>query len=180
MRRLFQDLGSETIRKGVSKAFGDWCFEGRAQLPPEWTAVDSAATEVKARELLQRRFEACYPFHPATLSVFQRKWQSLPQYQQTRGTLAMLAQWISLAAQDGFRKARTEPLITLGSAPLAEPGFRSVVLGQLGESRLVAAIDTDIAVEQAHSKALDADTTGPLRDIHPRVGTVSLFDSSGR
>ena len=72
-RRLFQDLGSEKIRKNVSKAFGDWCFERRAQLPPEWSAVDSA-TESKARESLQRRFETCYPFHPATLSVFQRKW----------------------------------------------------------------------------------------------------------
>ncbi|HEY2955867.1 MAG TPA: DUF499 domain-containing protein [Candidatus Eisenbacteria bacterium] len=178
-RRLFQDLGSEKIRKNVAKAYGDWCFERRAQLPPEWTAVDSAATEAKARELLQRRFEACYPFHPATLSVFQRKWQALPQYQQTRGTLAMLAQWISIAAQEGFRKARTEPLLTLGSAPLAEPGFRSVVLGQLGESRLVAAIETDIAGEQAHSMALDADTKGPLRDIHRRVGTAILFESSG-
>ncbi len=178
-RRLFQDLGSEKIRKNVSKTYGDWCFERRAQLPPEWTAVDSAATEAKAREFLQRRFEACYPFHPATLSVFQRKWQALPQYQQTRGTLAMLAQWISIAAQESFRQARTEPLITLGSAPLADPGFRSVVLGQLGESRLIAAIDTDIAGEQAHSRALDADTKGPLRDIHRRVGTAILFESSG-
>jgi hypothetical protein len=178
-RRLFQDLGSEKIRKNVAKAYGDWCFERRAQLPPEWTAVDSAATETKARVFLQRRFEACYPFHPSTLSVFQRKWQALQQYQQTRGTLAMLAQWISIAAQEAFRKARTEPLITIGSAPLSEPGFRSVVLGQLGESRLVAAIDTDIAGEQAHSRALDADTKGPLRDIHRRVGTVILFESSG-
>ena len=178
-RRLFQDLGSEKIRKNVAKAYSDWCFERRAQLPPEWTAVDSAATEAKAREILRHRFETCYPFHPATLSVFQRKWQSLPQYQQTRGTLAMLAQWISIAAQDGYQKARTEPLITLGSAPLADPGFRSVVLGQLGESRLVAAIDTDIAGEQAHCKALDADTKGPLRDIHRRVGTAILFESTG-
>jgi hypothetical protein len=178
-RRLFQDIGSEKIRKNVAKAYGDWCFERRAQLPPEWSAVDSAATEAKAREFLQRRFEDCYPFHPATLSVFQRKWQALPQYQQTRGTLAMLAQWISIAAQESFRKARTEPLITLGSAPLAEPGFRGVVLGQLGESRLIAAIDTDIAGEQAHSKALDADTKGPLRDIYRRVGTAILFESSG-
>lgn len=178
-RRLFQDLGSDKVRRNVSKAFGDWCFERRAQLPPEWTAVDSAATEAKAREFLQRRFEGCYPFHPATLSVFQRKWQALPQYQQTRGTLAMLAQWISIAAQDAFRKARTEPLITLGSAPLSEAGFRSVVLGQLGESRLLAAIDTDIAGEQSHSRALDADTKGPLRDIHRRVATAILFESSG-
>jgi hypothetical protein len=178
-RRLFEDLGSEKLRKHAAKAFGDWCFERRAQLPPEWTAVDTAATDAKAREFLQRRFEACYPFHPATLSVFQRKWQALPQYQQTRGTLAMLAQWIALASAESFKKARTEPLITLGSAPLAEPGFRSVVLGQLGESRLVAAIDTDLAGEQAHSKALDADTKGPLRDIHRRVGAAILFESSG-
>jgi hypothetical protein len=177
-QRKGQDIGSEKIRKNVARAFGDWCFERRAQLPPEWTAVDSAATEAKAREFLQRRFEACYPFHPATLSVFQRKWQSLPQYQQTRGTLAMLAQWISLAAQDAFRKARNEPLITLGFAPLAEPGLRSVVLGQLGESRLVAAIDTDIAGEQAHSKALDADTKGPLRNIHRRVGDFAVTVSA--
>jgi len=178
-RRLFQDLGGDSIRRTVARAFGDWCFERRAQLPPEWTAVDSAATEAKARELLQRRFEACYPFHPATLSVFQRKWQALPQYQQTRGTLAMLAQWVAWVYRTGFAEARREPLITLGSAPLSEPGFRSVVLGQLGESRLAAAIDADIAGEQAHSKALDADTKGPLRDIHRRVGTVILFESSG-
>jgi hypothetical protein len=178
-RRLFQDLGSEKIRKNVARAFGDWCFERRAQLPPEWTAVDSATTEAKSREFLQQRFEACYPFHPATLSVFQRKWQALPQYQQTRGTLAMLAQWVSVAAQEAFLKARTEPLITLGSAPLADLGFRSLVLGQLGESRLVAAIDTDIVGDHAHTRALDADTKGPLRDIHRRVGTAILFESSG-
>jgi hypothetical protein len=70
-------------------------------------------------------------------------------------------------------------LITLGSAPVSEPGFRSVVLGQLGESRLVAAIDADIAGEQAHARALDADTKGPLRDIYRRVGTAILFESSG-
>ncbi len=178
-RRLFQDLGSDRIRKNVARTFADWCFERRAQLPPEWTAVDTATTETKAREFLYGRFEACYPFHPATLSVFQRKWQALTQYQQTRGTLAMLAQWISIASQESFRKARTEPLITLGSAPLFESGFRGVVLGQLGENRLSAAIDADIAGEQAHAKALDADTRGPLRDIHRRVGTAVLFESSG-
>lgn len=178
-RRLFEDLGSERVRKNVARAYSDWCFQRRAELPPEWTAVDTAATETKAREYLLKRFEACYPFHPATLSVFQRKWQSLAQYQQTRGTLAMLAQWISIASQEGFRKARTEPLITLGSAPLDVPEFRASILGQLGESRLSSAIETDIAGEHSHSRALDADTSGPLRDIHRRVGAAILFESSG-
>jgi len=178
-RRLFEDIGSERTRNSVARAYADWCFERRAQLPPEWTAVDSAATEARAREYLRSRFEACYPFHPATLSVFQRKWQALSQYQQTRGTLAMLAQWISWASRTGFTEARREPLITLGSAPLEVPEFRSVVLGQLGESRLVAAIDADISGEQSHARALDADTKGALRNIHRRVGTTILFESSG-
>ena len=154
-------------------------LRARAQLPPEWTSVDTSTTEKKAKDFLQARFEACYPFHPATLSVFQRKWQTLSQFQQTRGTLAMLAQWISKAAEDGYIRARREPLITLGSAPLDVPEFRSVVLGQLGESRLLAAIDTDIAGERSHARTLDADTTGVLRDIHRRVGTTILFESSG-
>jgi len=178
-RRLFENLGSERIWKNVAKTYADWCFERRAQLPPEWTAVDTATTEAKAREHLRTRFEMCYPFHPATLSVFQRKWQTLPQYQQTRGTLAMFAQWISWAYREGFRQARTEPLITLGSAPLHVPEFRAVVLSQLAEPRLSVGIEVDIAGEHSHARPLDADTKGALYDIHRRVGTAILFESSG-
>ncbi len=181
-RRLFDDLEGERIervQKKVARAYADWCFERRAQLPSEWTYVDTARVEAKARELLQKRFEACYPFHPATLSVFQRKWNALPQYQQTRGTLAMLAQWISLAYREGFTRARREPLITLGSAPLEISDFLSVILGQLGESKLSAAISADIASDNSHARALDADTKGALRDIHRRVGSAILFESSG-
>jgi hypothetical protein len=178
-RRLFEDLGPERLRKKVAADYAAWAFERRNRLPPEWTAVDTAATDAKAREFLQRRFEACYPFHPATLSVFQRKWATLPQYQQTRGTLAMLAQWVSCAQRDAFKLARTEPLITLGSAPLEVQDLRAAVLGQLGEPRLNAGIDADIVGPQSHARALDADTRGSLRDIHRRVGTAILFESSG-
>ena len=177
-RRLFDSDGPERVQRRVSKAYADWCFERRERLPPEWTLVDST-TEKKAREHLRSRFEACYPFHPATLSVFQRKWNALPQFQQTRGTLAMLAQWVSWAQREGYREARTEPLITLGSAPLHDPHFVAVVLGQLGEPRLAAAIDVDIAGEGAHARGLDRDTKGPLRSIHRRVGAAILFESSG-
>ncbi len=178
-RRLFEDLGNERMRKRVAKTYADWCFERTARLPAEWLAVDTATTEAKAREFLRGRFEACYPFHPATLSVFQRKWRSLAQFQQTRGALAMLAQWVSWAAREHFQKARTEPLITLGSAPLDVPEFRAVVLGQLGEQRLDVAIDADLVGTAARARPLDADTRGALRDIHRRTGTTILFESSG-
>ena len=144
-RRLFEDLGEKRVRRNVARTYANWCFERTARLPAEWTAVDTATTDGKARDFLHARFEACYPFHPATLSVFQRKWRALPQFQQTRGTLAMLAQWIAWAAREQFRQARREPLITLGSAPLHVPEFRAAILGQLGEGRLDTAIDADLA-----------------------------------
>ena len=178
-RRLFEDLGRAELRRQVAETYADWCFERNARLPAEWTAVDSAATDAQAREFLRRRFEACYPFHPATLSVFQRKWRAVPQFQQTRGALAMLAQWIALASRQQFRQARPEPLITLGSAPLHDATFRAALLGQLGEQRLDAAIMADIAGDTAHAQALDADAQGALRNIHRRVGATVLFESSG-
>ena len=178
-RRLFEDIGGKRVRQRVAKAYADWSFDRSARLPSEWTAVDTASRSSTGRDFLRERFEACYPFHPATLSVFQRKWRALSQFQQTRGALAMLAQWVSWASREQFQQARREPLITLGSAPLHVPEFRAVVLGQLGEQRLDAAIDADLAGEAAHAKALDADTKGALRDIHRRVGTAILFESSG-
>ncbi len=178
-RRLFEDLGGKRVRENTARVYADWCFERSARLPSEWTSVDTSTTGARARDFLRKRFAACYPFHPATLSVFQRKWRALPQFQQTRGALAMLAQWVSWAAREHFRQARNEPLITLGSAPLHVPEFRAVVLGQLGEQRLDVAIDADIAGETAHARALDADTKGVLRGIHGRVGAAVLFESSG-
>ena len=178
-RRLFENLGSARLRRNVARTYADWCFERNARLPAEWTAVDSAATDAKARDYLRGRFEACYPFHPATLSVFQRKWRAVPQFQQTRGALALLAQWIAWASNEQFRQARNEPLITLGSAPLHLPPFRAELLSQLGEQRLDAAIEADIAGGIAHAQALDADFAGPLRSIHRRVGSAILFESSG-
>jgi hypothetical protein len=180
-RRLFDEFDQKTraMIRSAAQAYATWCYERRNQLPPEWTAVDASNSELRAKEHLQRRFESCYPFHPATLSVFQRKWQTLPQYQQTRGTLAMLAQWVAWAYRDGYEKARPEAFIGLGSAPLENPAFRATVLGQLGEPRLIHAIVSDISAEDSKARGLDGDVKGNLKDIHRRVAATILFESSG-
>lgn len=178
-RRLFEDLGPERIRTQVARSYADWCFERRLDLPPQWTSVDPTLTEKRAREALRDRFAACYPFHPATLSVFQRKWRSLPHYQQTRGTLGILAQWLSWLYARSPQQAPAEPLITLGSAPLEDRGFRAAVLGQLGAPQLGTMIDADLTADNAHAHALDADTKGHLTGIHRQVGTALLFESAG-
>ena len=93
---------------------------------------------------------------PQHCRFFQRKWQTLPQYQQTRGTLAMLAQWISIAAQDtrihqgAQRAADYTSAHTTGRVRVPR---RSVGRQLVASPRLVAAIDTDIAGQQAHSQS---------------------------
>lgn len=127
-------------------------------------------------------FEATYPFHPMVLSVFERKWQGLPRFQQTRGVLRMLALWVSQAYQQGFKGAQKEPLITLGSAPLENPGFRTAVFEQLGETKLETAVATDIAGRQdSHAIRLDAEAEDTLRKahIHKRTATSVFFESNG-
>jgi hypothetical protein len=125
-RRLFEDGGRESMKRAVSRQFAGWVFDKRDRLPPEWGQL--------SEDQIRAQFEACYPFHPATLTVFQRKWQALSQFQQTRTTLAMLGLWISCAYRDGYGKARREPLLTLGSAPLGDREFLSAVLRQMGSS----------------------------------------------
>ncbi|HZM06806.1 MAG TPA: DUF499 domain-containing protein [Candidatus Saccharimonadales bacterium] len=176
-RRLFEECGRESMRRAVSRQFAGWVFNQRDRLPPEWGQLSE--DEIRAQ------FEACYPFHPATLTVFQRKWQALQQFQQTRTTLAMLGMWISCACREGYGKARREPLLTLGSAPLADREFLSAVLRQMGEPRLQAAIHADISAplgqSKSHAESLDdEDADGAGRTmIHQRVARALFFESCG-
>jgi hypothetical protein len=176
-RRLFEECGRESMRRAVSRQFAGWVFSHRDRLPPEWGQL--------SEEQVRAQFEACYPFHPATLTVFQRKWQALQQFQQTRTTLAMLGMWISCAYREGYGKARREPLLTLGSAPLADREFLAAVLRQLGEQRLQAAIHADISAPtgqaKSHAESLDdEDAEGAGRTmIHQRVAKALFFESCG-
>lgn len=169
-RRLFEEVGERTVVKKVAQAYASWVLEHRNQLP-EWFPVESA----------ERIFEASYPFHPTVLSVFERKWQSLPRFQRTRGVLRLLAHWVSLAYQRAFVEAGTAPLITLGSAPLDDALFRAAVFEQLGEERLEAAVLSDIAGEEAHAVRLDAEAPESIRylRLHQQVATAVFFESSG-
>ena len=177
-RRLFSNLGEEKERWRTAQLHAQWCLANGNNLPPERVA-SGQSTKKLALEDLANGFHSCYPFHPATLSVFQRKWQGLKQYQQTRGTLAMLAQWVSLAYKSAFNDAHPDSLITLGSAPLDKQDFRAVVLGQVGEPRLAAALAADLWETHSHAAALDADTRGARHEIHRRAGAAIFFESSG-
>ena len=169
-RRLFEWWGmSEDARKTAS-AYAEWAIEHAQEL----TGVDP--------ETAYEQFQACYPFHPSVLSVFERKWQSLPRFQRTRGILRLLALWVAHAYQEEHRKASGEPLITLGSAPLEDPIFRAAMFEQLGSTELEIPVTTDIAGKKdAHAVRLDREATEAIKkaSLHRKVAATILFESNG-
>ncbi|MFZ5916058.1 MAG: ATP-binding protein [Chloroflexota bacterium] len=170
-RRLFDWSGLPPEGRRTAAAYADWLLDHRYQMP-NWFPVDHAI----------ETFEATYPFHPMTLSVFERKWQTLPHFQRTRGILRLLALWVSQAYQDGYKGAHKDPLITLGTAPLDDPLFRAAVFEQLGSSELEAAVTTDIAGKRdAHAVRLDEEAVEALKRarLHRKAATVIFFESNG-
>lgn len=169
-RRLFENFGDRADRGKVIRAYIDWVRAHRSQIP-SWFPVDHA----------EEQFSASYPFHPCTISVFERKWQTLPRFQRTRGVLRMLAQLVSHVYRQGFKKAAKEPLITVGNLPLADNVFRQTMLGQLGEDRLEGAISADIAGPKAHAYRLDQEAVPTIKKarLHQQVATTLLVESTG-
>lgn len=170
-RRIFEWGGLPDEARKAASEYADWVIEHRQQIP-NWFPVDNA------KEL----FEATYPFHPMVLSVFERKWRALPRFQQTRGVLRLLALWVSYAYQSGFKGALKDPVITLGSAPLEDPMFRTAVLEQLGESRLEGSITTDITGRvESHAVRLDKEAVDTIKKsfLHQRVAKSIFFESNG-
>jgi len=170
-RRIFEWGGLPDEARKAASEYADWVLEHRQQIP-SWFPADNA------KEL----FEATYPFHPMVLSVFERKWRALPRFQQTRGVLRLLALWVSYAYQSGFKGALKDPVITLGSAPLEDPMFRTAVLEQLGESRLEGSITTDITGRaESHAVRLDKEAVDTIKKsfLHQRVAKSIFFESNG-
>ena len=151
--------------------YADWVVEHRQQLPSQFNAD-------RAREA----FTSTYPFHPAVISVFERKWQALPRFQQTRGILRLLALWVSRAYQEGFKGAHKDAMIGLGTAPLDDAMFRSATFEQLGETKLEGAVTTDICGKRdSHATRLDAEAQDTIKDarLHRKAITAIFFESNG-
>ncbi len=158
------------MMRRVARAYADWAVEHA----PELSGITA--------ETAYEQFEAAYPFHPSVLSVFQRKWQSLPRFQRTRGVLRMLALWVAHAYQEEHRKASGEKLITLGLAPFENQNFRTALFEQLGSSELEIPVTTDIVGRaDAHAMRLDKEAADAIRKarLHRKIATTIFFESNG-
>ena len=170
-RRLFDWQGLDADAKRTIEEYSGWITEHKKQIP-NWFPIDNA----------REAFAATYPLHPSVLSVFERKWQTLPNFQRTRGVLRLLALWVSRAYQEGYQGAHKDPLIGLGTAPLDDPIFRSALFGQLGENRLEGAVTTDICgKKESHAVRLDAEAVDSIRRarLNRKVATAIFLESNG-
>jgi hypothetical protein len=170
-RRLFEWGGLPDDAKKTAAEYADWVQAHRSQVPT-WFPVDHA----------KDAFAATYPFHPTLLSVFERKWQALPRFQQTRGVLRLLALWVANAYQAGIKGAHKDPLIGMGTAPLDDPLFRSAIFEQLGGAKLEGAVTTDICGKKdSHALRLDKEAIEAIRKarLHQKVATTIFFESNG-
>jgi hypothetical protein len=171
-RRLFEWGGLPDDAKKTAAEYADWVQTHRLQVP-NWFPVDHAKDE----------FAATYPFHPTLLSVFERKWQVLPRFQQTRGILRLLALWVANAYQAGFQGAHKDPLIGMGTVPLDDDLlFRPAVFEQLGGAKLEGAVTTDICGKKdSHARRLDEEAVDTIRKarLHQKVATTIFFESNG-
>jgi len=156
----------------VCNAYGDWVTEHQSQVP-NWFPSDKARAQ----------FAATYPFHPMVLSVFERKWQTLPRFQKTRGMLRLLALWVSRAYQEGYKGAHKDQLIGLGTAPLDDPLFRIAAFEQLGgETVLESVVTTDICGKaESFATQLDKEAIEAIKQarLHRKVATSIFFESNG-
>ena len=171
-RRLFEWGGLPPEAHQTVNEYAGWAVEHRQQLPGEFPAGH-------ARD----QFAATYPFHPAVLSVFERKWQTLPRFQRTRGILRLLALWVSRAYADGYKGAHRDAIIGLGTAPLEEPFFRAAIMEQLGaEDAIEGVITTDICGKaDSHSTRLDAEAVEAIKKarLHRKAAAAIFFESNG-
>ena len=170
-RRLFEWTGFDTDSNATVAAYAEWASEHSSEL----AGVD--------RDSAVEQFKASYPFHPSVISVFERKWQSLPRFQRTRGILRLLALWVAHNFKEDHNRTTKDPLIMLGSAPLNDPQFRAAVFEQLGSSELEAPVTTDISgkLGESHSLKLDKEATEAIKkaQMHRKVATTIFFESNG-
>jgi len=169
-RRLFEWDGLPEEGRKTAAAYAEWCRDHAGEL-----------AGLSGEEAL-KSFRDSYPFHPAVISVFERKWSSLPRFQRTRGVLRLLALWVSRVYKEGYDRVTGEALITLGTAPFQDALFTDALFEQLGEPKLRVPVTSDIAGRpESHAARLDAEAVDAIKKsrLHQKAAAAIFLESNG-
>ena len=159
-KRLFADI-DEGVRQEVSEIYANLLQRSAAMIfpPPQDITV-------------QQWFSDNYPFHPDTLSIFTERLSANDNFQNTRGTLRLLAKTIQNMrhpANDGGAMLIHPHHITPGS-----PDIIGEIITRLSKSEFLPAIYADITAPD--STAVRIDETRPSRPA-VRIAHTTLLSS---
>ena len=180
-RRLFENLGSERTRQAGCQHVRRLVLREVQPAPGRVDHRGHGDEREPGQGVPQAEVRSLLPVpssHPVGLPAEVERPAPVPEDQGLPGHAGPvdLLSVQSEQFQGGSAPNHSSPL---GPRHWIFPSFRETVLAQLGEKRLITAIDADIAGQNARVKPLDVDTKGALKDIHRRVGTAMLFESSG-
>lgn len=177
-RRLFEDLGDESVHREVARAYADLV---RKQLKAQAETDDARREADSEAERMERRICESYPFHPAILDLMYHRWGSLPSYQRTRGALQFLACVIHALAERGDGSA----LIGPGEVDFRDEATRGAFFSQVGERESYTAVmEADILSEGSGAVVVDrrigadAPALDQLR-VGTRMATAIMLYSFG-
>ena len=165
-RRLFGNKIDEEERDRTCEAFLNVYNQNKKSFP-------QGVHETRYR----KRMEACYPIHPEVFDRLHQDWSKIHEFQETRGVLRLMANWISRL----YRRADTSPLIMPANLPLDDP----VIAGEF--NKLLSGRWDAVFIE-ADSNANGADLIDQNRNTFSEYGgaarriarTVFLGSCPGR
>lgn len=141
-RRLFQELDEKGVaaRDKTIEAYRKLYRDNKKDFP---AGVGDAGYAELMRE--------AYPVHPMLFDKLAQEWGSLDRFQRTRGVLKFVAE----SARRIWIEGRNDPLIQLGSIPLADPAVRGAVIEPLEGPAWAAIVDGEVESDRAQPFLLD-------------------------
>lgn len=180
-RRLFAELGPQSIREDVAQVVADEWVRGRSSQP---LGDSERRGLVEQADRLRSRIMDSYPFHPELLDLMYHRWGALPSYQRTRGALQFLASVVHAVHATG---ASAGLLIGPGDVPLENDAVRQALFSQVGATNdWTAVLAADVAGPAARCKAVDraiaieAPTLGVQRPATRLAQALVLYSFGAR
>ena len=127
----------------------------------------------------QKEFAESYPFHPELLATLNRKTATIPNFNQTRGALRLLAWTVR-----SLWKEHTPGtwMIHLHHINLATPQIAEDLTGRLDRPKFKQVIEADIASAMsgmpAHAQAIDATLNASGKPPFARRTATTIFINS--
>lgn len=168
--RLFKKVDRRAARE-VIQVYGQYytqLFEKNVDLPDRCI-----------RPAYQQEFLSTYPFHPELLATLNRKTASIPNFNQTRGALRLLAWTVRLL---WVHKPPATFAIHLYHVNLSDSKIAEDLTSRLDKPKFKQVIEADITSEikglPAHAQSIDAQMSAPGKPPYAcRIATTILINS---